>query len=907
MARPDKMKKDRKNKIQNSSILGLLSDNPKYLYASLFVFVFLLYGNTLFHQYNLDDELVTRNHQLTSQGIKAIPEIFRSPYYKDNMGYAYEYRPMVLISFAIEHSLFGERAWVSHFINILLYALSVIFLFRVLKNLFLEENFIFYYLATLLFIAHPLHTEVVANIKNRDEILALFFVLLSWRHALFYVNKNGGFFYFFLAAIVFLLALLSKISISPFMVLIPLSLVLFHNAPWKKLLLISATFSLPTFFLFPFEHLHIKLGIIAVVVAVPMMLKLFFVPKTAYRQLFEKLLLLFNNNFKEIRKNITFTQSQFYPENQIAKFNFVGAWIISLIFIILSYLAFKLDFHPYYILLGSIILFAFYVAVFKTYPVFFLLLAFLVSFTSNTYLLAYPSQLLMIFYAVLWFHYKKNPLGNYLLISIILLYVGQLIIDIGDWYSLILSFVVAFIFFHKNTPKGKWALYFMLIMFLLTIIIFPSRTSFITSICILILAFAPLKFGKYTFFTAIVLLIFLHPNFKPYKKVAWIPKTTIEVPDKIKSILPKTDRPINFVEMPMKHSAPLSIKIGMAADVMLRYMRLMVIPYPLSFYYGYAYIEPSEWSNTMNILSLLLHIVLVLVSFYLLRSHPIISFSIWLYVSTLFLFSNFPYPVVGIMGDRFTYAASLGFVIIITCLLQMFNKSRLSASANFSAWPTNFKIASLILLLSYFVLTVYRNSFWENHLTLMRHDIHHLEKSAQAHNLLALNLMKYEQTDNKFKNKASLMHEEASYHFKRATEIYPLFFNAWFDLGRTYWHRNLTDSALYAFEGAYKADSVYSELLMNLAILNEEKNNLQKAVFYYEKLIQLHPDYREGYNNLSYLYYRLNQPEASIQTNLKAIQANKYWAEAYDNIATVYQAIGDTVAAQSFLNQKPQQ
>src|SRR5512140_1195605 len=80
----------------------------------IFGFSFLLYLNSTFNDYNLDDELVTQNHRLTSKGISAIPEIFRSPYFENKEGFKYEYRPIVLVSFAIENSLFGDSARVSH-------------------------------------------------------------------------------------------------------------------------------------------------------------------------------------------------------------------------------------------------------------------------------------------------------------------------------------------------------------------------------------------------------------------------------------------------------------------------------------------------------------------------------------------------------------------------------------------------------------------------------------------------------------------------------------------------------------------------------------------------------------------------------------------------------------------------
>jgi hypothetical protein len=91
--------------------------------------------NSIPNDYNLDDELVTQNHRLTAGGISAIPDIFTEPYYKDKMGYSYEYRPMVLVSFAIEHEFFGDNPHVSHFFNVLLYALLCLTLYRVLNRM----------------------------------------------------------------------------------------------------------------------------------------------------------------------------------------------------------------------------------------------------------------------------------------------------------------------------------------------------------------------------------------------------------------------------------------------------------------------------------------------------------------------------------------------------------------------------------------------------------------------------------------------------------------------------------------------------------------------------------------------------------------------------------------------------
>jgi protein O-mannosyl-transferase len=86
-----------------------------------------------------------------------------------------------------------------------LYAISGLLLYKLLLKL-LHENSLLALLISLLFVAHPMHTEVVANIKSRDEILALMFLLLAAKELVKH-NKITV-----LMLLYYLLALLSKES-----------------------------------------------------------------------------------------------------------------------------------------------------------------------------------------------------------------------------------------------------------------------------------------------------------------------------------------------------------------------------------------------------------------------------------------------------------------------------------------------------------------------------------------------------------------------------------------------------------------------------------------------------------------------------------------------------------------------
>ena len=205
---------------------------------------FFLYANTLGHDYAVDDGTVIKNNKLTVQGVKAIPEILTSAYRK---GFWERkegvYRPLSVVMFAIEYQLAPDKPFAGHLVNVLLYALTGWLLFITLCRLFPGKNFLLPFAITLLFIAHPIHTEVVANIKSRDEILCFLLVissvyfLLRQRSKPSPVNVAG-------CAISYFLALLSKENAMTALAVFPLILYFFTAADLKKIILQSLVFGL---------------------------------------------------------------------------------------------------------------------------------------------------------------------------------------------------------------------------------------------------------------------------------------------------------------------------------------------------------------------------------------------------------------------------------------------------------------------------------------------------------------------------------------------------------------------------------------------------------------------------------------------------------------------------------------
>lgn len=205
----------------------------------LFVLTFILYANTLSHGFVLDDGLVILENAYTKAGFSGIMDIlshdtFYGYFQKEGMDTLVSggrYRPVSQVLFAVIYQFFGENAFVFHLTNILLFSLTVLVLFQTLRLLLRnsgeEVSMNVSWMAALLFAAHPIHTEVVANIKSADEILAL----LGSLAALYCTLRScdtGEKKWLPLAGTAFLIACLSKENAAAYIILIPAAVWLFR-------------------------------------------------------------------------------------------------------------------------------------------------------------------------------------------------------------------------------------------------------------------------------------------------------------------------------------------------------------------------------------------------------------------------------------------------------------------------------------------------------------------------------------------------------------------------------------------------------------------------------------------------------------------------------------------------------
>jgi tetratricopeptide (TPR) repeat protein len=207
----------------------------------------------------IDDKIYITQNSVTLQGVSAYEDILTKPSTHGFYNFHQKgrlYRPLTLFSYAIDKSLTDNNVAFMHFENLALYILCSILLFFLLQRVFKENTGVNLLLA-LYFLILPVHQEVVAVIKSRDDLFATLFFLFSLLSLLKYqelkVKKHLVF-----SILFFGLSLFSKENAVSFIAIYPLVLVLLKGESWSKSLKTTLYYLIPLFLYLSIRWIIIK-------------------------------------------------------------------------------------------------------------------------------------------------------------------------------------------------------------------------------------------------------------------------------------------------------------------------------------------------------------------------------------------------------------------------------------------------------------------------------------------------------------------------------------------------------------------------------------------------------------------------------------------------------------------------
>lgn len=631
-----------KNATKNGQLAAGKSDKTTriiFLFV-IVVFTFLLYGNTLKNQYSLDDYIIQgQSAQLVEEGIRSIDDIFTTTYTSkstaDGLSKSYGYRPLVRTLFALEYSLFGMNPRAGHMINILLYLALVLVLYGFLQRILRNYSIWFPFVITLLFIAHPVHTEVVASLKNRDELLSMLLSLIALRAVISYADTQKV--KFLVAGLItYALAFLAKPTALAFWFVFPLTLYFFTDLHWKKILR-------------------------------------------------------------------------------------VFGWLMVMI------------------ILGGMMPF---------------------------------------------------------------------------WFL-----------------------------------------------------------------------------------------------DRV--------RDFSMIENPLYFEDSIWYILGTGIYSLGYYLKILFVPHPLLYYYGYDMIPVVNLGNIWVILSLLFHLGILTYAILKFREKHILSYAIFFYLFTIAMFSNIVQPAPGIIAERFLLVPSLGFVMVLAYFVFKLFKADPAKASNTPARIFFVLVLTVIILGPYSYKVFHRNQKWYSDLSLYRADMKYLDNSVKAHDLLGTTIMrKVEFELSKKVNVAKFLMpdiERAIGHFRRAVEIWPGHTSSWVNLGMIYNNPRIAEhmmasgdtakglqykrQAINSFRQAIELEPGHGKALFNIGLTYEFVGAIDSAAYYYEQCIQANDHIINPRSRLADIRFRQGFEQEAIRLNMEIVRLDPDEALPYVSFGNYYIMRGDTLKA----------
>lgn len=293
---------------------------------------------------------------------------------------------------------------------------------------------------------------------------------------------------------------------------------------------------------------------------------------------------------------------------------------------------------------------------------------------------------------------------------------------------------------------------------------------------------------------------------------------------------------------------------------LLMYIKLLIFPHPLTYDYYPYHIPIMNWSDIRVILALIVHIGIGIYALFGLKKKRIVSFGILFYLIVLSLMSNILFPIGVFMNERFVYAASIGFIIILAYFI----------STNLPLWIKNTSYITsilLVILALYSVKTISRNQVWENDFTLFTNDVKISENSAKSNTSAGGKLIEEAIKPGNKELKIEYL-DQAIFYLKKAIKIHPEYNEALLLMGNAQWERyHKLDSLFNYYDLILKRIPNYKQVYSNMfnTKITKEFDKPEKAD---QNLIILHKLEKYNSNNFHINYY-LGRVYGRYKNNLK--------------------------------------
>jgi tetratricopeptide (TPR) repeat protein len=316
-----------------------------------------------------------------------------------------------------------------------------------------------------------------------------------------------------------------------------------------------------------------------------------------------------------------------------------------------------------------------------------------------------------------------------------------------------------------------------------------------------------------------------------------------------------------YADNPLFTEQNLWVRIGTSFMALLFYMKILIYPVHLVFYYGYDMIQIVSVLNIWVLFSILVHGILLLFAIRKFRERHILSLAILWYLLAILPFSNLFFPVRGIVSESYVFAASAGFCMaVVYVIFALFRTDPRALTIEVDA---RIEIVTLLILLLIpsTLFTISRNTDWKNEASMYKADMDELGNSANANIAYADFLLSRAYSDPGYKRLARVdekrQHEIIS-RLRRALRIYPENIDALNELARVYLEvAGRPDSSFLFLDKVITLDPSNLQALLSLGMTYRYLGDYRRSIATYEKILADHPGQTNAAAGLSNLYFEI--------------------------------------------------
>jgi len=238
------------------------------------------------------------------------------------------------------------------------------------------------------------------------------------------------------------------------------------------------------------------------------------------------------------------------------------------------------------------------------------------------------------------------------------------------------------------------------------------------------------------------------------------------------------------------------------------------------------------------------------------------------------------------LAERFVFSSTLGFCLVVACLLHRY----LKVGESFASAKTFLLIVGIITTL-YSIKTIVRNTVWKNPETLYASGLRTAPNSARAHNHYGSHLLKKAEAS-RDPNLRKQYFTQAIPNFDNALKILPQYNESEFNKGVCLYGLGRVGEARAIYERVLTYSPNYVNALNNLGVVYFNEKNYDKALEYWLRILTIQPRSINALGNVGAVYQQIGNPQKALFYYEKAIEIGPN-QNVLNNAIKAYRSIGE--------------